>query len=148
MLNERIEVIKWGAPEANSSLWMSLRVLYVRACDRQRASRHCLSRCEAWLHQRTIWLALRVPAINPQTLVLSRRAHFGPVKDASSLPVQQRNSWSFLNLTKQVPHSPTQRVLQLHWSTAYPGKLDQWETFRVLAECLPSPPAQICFWRA
>jgi len=28
-------------------------------------------------------------------------------------------------------------VLRLHWSTAYPGKLDQWETFWVLVECLP-----------
>lgn len=28
-------------------------------------------------------------------------------------------------------------ALQLHRSTAYPGKLDQWETFGVLAECLP-----------
>lgn len=42
--------------------------------------------CAAWLHQRTIWLVLTVPAINPQTLVLSRRAHFILVKDASSAP--------------------------------------------------------------
>lgn len=41
--------------------------------------------CEAWLYQRTTWLVLKVPAINPQTLVLSRRAHFILVKDASSL---------------------------------------------------------------
>ncbi len=40
-------------------------------------------------------------------------------------------------LDKAGPNLSDTALLQLHWSTAYPGKLDQWETFRVLAECLP-----------
>lgn len=52
----------------------------------------CLLWCEAWLHQRAIWLVLKVPAINLQTLVLSRRAHFILVKDASSVPYSDRTA--------------------------------------------------------
>lgn len=52
----------------------------------------CLLWCEAWLDQRTIWLVLKVPAINPWTLVLCRRAHFILVKDASSVPCSRRTA--------------------------------------------------------
>lgn len=46
----------------------------------------------AWLHQKAIWLVLKVPTINPQTLVLSRRAHLILVKDASSVPYSNRTA--------------------------------------------------------
>lgn len=68
----------------------------------------CLLWCEAWLDQRTIWLVLKVPAINPQTLVLSRRAHFILVKDVSLVPYSTGTagaSSTWQSRTKSLRHS-------------------------------------------
>lgn len=48
-----------------------------------------------------------------------------------------REQLEFPQLDKEGTSVSDTAALGLHWSTTYLGKLDQWETFRVLAECLP-----------
>lgn len=69
--------------------WVSVDICMCTVCvimwQRNDTEELCLLWCKSWLHRRTVRPVLKVPAINPQTLVLSRWAHFIPVRDVSSV---------------------------------------------------------------